>query len=328
MPQLATPRKTVISRRKTISIVAAMACALLYASFPIDIFADRQNYLGYASFRSEPLLERFWSQGWIPFLFNEPLWLYLNIFLANFFEPETIVRLIIFFPAFVVYYFGISRTGAWFLVFILLTIHPIFSSNHLMHLRFALGLAVFCLGFFAAGPRSRWFFILLSPLLHSAFFVFVLMYALVEVSKKIKQFRFSIVFLFVGFALIFSMSFELLVGTARQAERYADLEVEVGGGLFITLMPLMLIFLYQGREFFQQHAFAIFTLGFYLGSYWIFPYPRRFLDAGILFILIAGLNLPLRFRYAFVAIMGFLLLFFLRDRWYLPYFGMARHLGS
>lgn len=314
-----------IRRHTLVALLSALTCAAIYVSLPFDIFPDRESYLAYAGERSRVLVDFYSESGLLMLILNEPIWLYLNIAFGKLFDPQTTVKIFIFFGAFVVYFYGISKVGPWFLLFVLFSIHPIFSTNHLHHIRFALALAIFVIGFYSKRNDARILCVASAGMIHIAFLVIAIIYLISKAPHYFKQRRIVSGAVLFGFGFIFLFGLPVFDGTARQVQRYVESDIAVGGGLFLIALSIFVIFLMQQREFILEHSFAIMALGFYIALYWVFPYSRRFLDAAMLFVLIAGFNLPGKYRLAFIAIMGFLLVTFLYGRWGVPYLGLARH---
>lgn len=315
-----------IRQRDLWAFLVAMACAVTYTALPLEIFPDRPNYLAYAADRSSILFQFYREQGTTALIFNEPLWLGLNMVLSQHLAPETIVRIIIFVPAFIVYFLGARKTGLWALAFVAISIHPVFSTNHLHHLRFALALSIFAIGVLSNRTDVRVACLIAPGFIHVSFMVFALMYVISAAPLVFRQSRMMMLTVIFIAGAAFLIVLPMIGEAARQVERYHDREVSVGGGMFLAMGIIFAVFICQSRTFLRDHHFAVTALGFYLALYWIFPYSRRFLDAAILFVLIAGFCLPPRSRTVFLAVLGGLLLIFLNDRAAEPYLGMARYI--
>jgi len=310
-----------VSRTATVAGLLAFVCAGVLASLPIDQFPDRSNYLAYADWRSQALVERYLADSLLTLLFNEPLWLYGNLVLSTFLPPETIVRALIFFPAFVVYWLAFRANPRYAIVFIILSIYPIFLTNHIHHLRFGLALSVFLLALYAGGAGRRWALLMAAPFIHVGFFLFVGLYIFVRAVDRFRARGILIVGGVAGGTLLMVGALGYVdAGLARQLERYQG-EAEVGGGLFLVMAIILLILVSDGREFVRRHALAIGFLSLYLASYWVFPYTRRFLDAGIWFVLMAGLSLSFYRKLGFVAVYGGLTVEFIIRNIGEPYLG-------
>ncbi|WP_018882229.1 MULTISPECIES: EpsG family protein [unclassified Thioalkalivibrio] len=304
-----------------VAAILAFVSAAVLASLPIDQFPDRANYLAYADWRSPELIERYLSDSLLTLLLNEPLWLYGNWFLSTFLPPEAIVRTLIFFPSFVVYFLAFRANPRYAVVFLFLSIYPIFLTNHVHHLRFGLALSVFLVALHTAGSGRRLAFLMVAPFIHVGFFLFVGIYIFVRMVNRFRERRILLVGGIAGGALLMIAALgHLDGGVARQVERYQG-EVDVGGGLFAVMGVILLILLSEGRAFVRRHALAIGFLALYLGAYWVFPYSRRFLDAGIWFVLIAGLSLSLYRRLGFISIYGGLTTEFILRNIGEPYLG-------
>jgi len=92
--------------------------AIIYAAFlsglQIDAFVDRDNYLVYAEYSSD-ILARYVGEGALSVVFNEPIWLFINICLSFFFLPDVVLRVIIFFSAFFTCFYVLRFEAKYFL---------------------------------------------------------------------------------------------------------------------------------------------------------------------------------------------------------------------
>lgn len=311
------------------SFFIASLCALYLSSAPIDIFPDRHNYLDYAEWKSLAFLAGITDRPLWLVMFSEPVWHILNIYLGAFFSPEMVVRIIIFIPAFLLYfiaskYFSSMSSFGLLFLFLLFSLHPIYLSNHFHHLRFAIALSFFVLAFNIKNYKIKCFFLFLSPLVHVSFYVFLMLFLFSYISDKFKNKIIVVSFLVVSISVFIVYLLGLSEDIAiTQLHRYSEREVDVGGGMFIVMFSILIIMIAEGKRFLSQHMIAVSFLCLYIFSYWVFPYSRRFLDAGLWFILIAGLSLSGVRRYAFVAVFGAVIVAFLLRTIHLPYFGYA-----
>ena len=318
-----------VSASSLFSFFIALSCSLYLTSAPIDVFPDRQNYLDYAEWRS---LEYFLTIGdqpsWV-LLFSEPVWHIINISLGYLFPKEVVVRLIIFFPAFALYfialkYFSSRASFGLALIFIFFSLHPIYLSNHFHHLRFALALSAFVLAFNVKSYYFKYILLLSAPLIHVSFFVYLLLSLFGVISDKFRNKIFILSFL----VILLSVMMVFFLGQAEniaitQLQRYSEREIDVGGGMFFVMLSIFILMASEGKWFAREHIVAFSFLGLYLASYWVFPYSRRFLDAGLWFVLVAGLSLSRIRRYAFISVFGAIVAEFLIRTIHMPYFGYA-----
>lgn len=295
-----------VSLRWVFSLIFSIVYAGLLASLPLDVFKDRHNYLEYAS-NSLAILARFAAGGGIPLLANEPLWLAINIGLGQFFQPEQVLRTLIFVPAFLVSFLLVRhnpRHILWLMIFLLL---PQVIKNHIIHLRQGAGLSVFLLGYYA-GPR--WLRVLLmtaAGFIHSSFLFLALIILMVRSTRLVRfspglgMISISMGFMALGFLLATIAS---SLG-ARQGEQYLESGSDVSGLGFLIWSGVLLLFISAGRDFIRQQMIPLAILSFYLAVYFLTPVSGRIFESGLILVLIAGLSLPGERRPLFLMVVLF-----------------------
>lgn len=294
------------------------------AGLPLDVFKDRQNYLVYAD-QSFFILLGNYARGVLTALTNEPVWLVINAGLGTVLEPEATLRIIIGVPASIVAFLVLRadpRNFVWLLVFLLL---PQIIKNHIVHLRQGLAVSFFLFGWFSNSRYFRWFWLLLTPLIHASFF-FVL--AVLSLSIFLRKMRLGVDIrnlLFcaagAGTGLILGSLTQFL--GARQAATYDFTSTQVTGLGFVFWMMVLFVMLLQGHKFMRQQAFSLAVLMFYLSTYFMIEVTARIFESSLLILLLAGLQMNGWRRYAFIyMIVGYgLLSYFLRlDQ---PWLGFA-----
>jgi len=155
---------------RLITLVLAFAYGSILASLPLDVFKDRANYMRYAA-SSWDIFGSYWSHGTVVALANEPVWLLLNSFLANFLSAETVLRIIIFVPAVVVARFVLLQSPKDFVWLLLFLIFPQVIKNYIIHLRQGEAIAVFLVGWSIQSKPWRWMLMGIAPFIHSSFFL-------------------------------------------------------------------------------------------------------------------------------------------------------------
>lgn len=279
--------------------------SLIYAtklqSLELLAFMDRENYLIYAQ-HSQDFYDSFANQGLTALLANEPLWLQLNIWLAGFLAPETVVRTLIFIGAFVLPYslIRIAPKQAWWIA--LFFFAPYLVKNHITHLRQGFAMAIFFLGFSIRLPVLRWSLMGTAPFLHSAF-LFIL--PLVTLARTTSRFRLSPdtrLPLMIAASVVVSLASESIANFsgARQAEVY-DFEMRQVTGLgFLFWTSIGSLFVLSGKSWIGRHQEALSILIFYLVSYFFLEVTARIFEAGLPLVLLAGLALSGWRRQAFL----------------------------
>lgn len=273
-----------------------LAFALLYAtvltSLPLDAFLDRENYLIYAA-NSDEILARYGAVHQVAVLANEPLWLLINIWLARLFAPETVLRVLIFLPAFLVPWLLVRHNPRHALWLILLMLMPQVLKNHVIHLRQGVGLAVFLLGYFSG---SKWLgrgLMLAAGFIHSSFLFIVLIrgiVAAVGLFHLSPRLRIALQLLCFGLLGVSTAMVASALG-ARQGAQYADVQTTFSGLGFLFWTVVLLMFLSAGRLVLQQNMAALAILSFYLATYFVLPVSARIFESGLFLVLLAGLSL-------------------------------------
>ncbi len=295
---------------RLLSLALAVMYAGVLASLPLEVFKDRGNYLTYAS--AAPLiLERYISGGPLTVLANEPVWLLLNSLLGAIFSPETVVRLLIFFPAGIVAWLTLQHRRRWMGWALLFLLFPAVIKNHIIHLRQGVAIALFLLGWYARRRQWRWTLWLLTPFIHVSFFFVLAIYTLVHTAKMLRlavDLR-TLVTLCAAIAISLSLPWLASKMGARQAFEYNLREVDVSGLGFLFWSSILIILFSQGRTFLQRHSFEVAMLVFYLGTYFLGAVSARIYESALLLVLLSGLQLEKYRRAVFlVGITGFVIL--------------------
>lgn len=274
--------------KKLVTLFISLIYAVLLASAPMEGVMDRNNYLEMA--RTSPLIiARHLSGGVQALIANEPLWLAINSALGFLFVDEVVVRIIIFFSAFVMSYLLLINNPKNFFWLLLVLAFPQVMKNFVMHLRQGLAIAVFMLGWFSAGNKKRLFFIGLSPFIHSSFFIIIAILLGGWLLKKLKMAPDIKLLLYFAVSLSLALlvaQLSALVG-ARQAETTAITAEAASGIGFLFWSMMLVIMLLQGRRFLHQYTAATGILIFYLAAYFFTPIAGRVFESGVLLVLLA-----------------------------------------
>lgn len=270
-------------------IVVSFVYAMLFVSFPMDGVVDRDNYLNMAA-ASPLILAGFVGQGLLPSLTNEPVWLLTNIFLNLFFAPENAVRIIIFFSAFTCSFVVLKHNPKAFIFLLFVFFAPQVVKNFISHLRQGMAIAVFMLAWYCWKPRLRVILFLLTPLIHSSFFIVLSIFVICWLVKKL---RFAldlsfIVYSAIGIMLGLGISVISSMLGARQSGDLLNSYAAGGSGIgFLFWGIILLIFLLQGRYFAQQHGFSIAMVLFYLTVYFVSPIAGRVFESTMLVVVLS-----------------------------------------
>lgn len=275
----------------------ALGFALLYAtvltSLPLLEFLDRDNYLTYARY-SDEIMARYSALNLVAVLFNEPLWLLINIGLSKLFIGEVVLRIIIFVAAFLVSWLLLRQNPRhifWMMGFLLI---PQVMKNHIIHLRQGLGLAVFLLGYFSDARWRGRVLMLAAGFVHASFLFLVVIFSMVYLMGLLRfSPRLRVILLLVCFAAL-----GIAVGTiarllgARQGNEYADFQTGISGMGFLFWSVALGLLLSAGRDFLQANMVSLAILAFYLSTYFTLPVAARIFESGMPLIFMSGIALP------------------------------------
>ncbi|HJS91155.1 MAG TPA: EpsG family protein [Steroidobacteraceae bacterium] len=287
------------------AFMLAVAYGGVLASLPLLAFQDRANYLNYAT-DSLVLLGKNVINGPVAVLANEPVWLLVNWALGVLFTPAHAVRLLIFTSALVMAFEVLrhapSKGWAWALPFLLM---PQLLDNYTTHLREGCGLSIFLAGWFSESRYRKYLLLVLSPLVHSSYFVVLALYLVVGVTKRLRLANDVQVAAIVTFGAAMSVGLVWLgsILGARQASEYQYLGGATVSGLgFVFWLAVLLIFLIEGSSLVRKHALAVGALVFYLTTYFFLQFTGRIFEAMLLLVLLAGLELTSWRKFAFVGL--------------------------
>ena len=280
------------STYKTLAFLLAIVYASILSQLPDESFKDYSNYLIYAEHSWFRLL---WlsNQGFWVVLANEPAWLLANALLGLFLQPDTTVRSIIFFSAFLVSFFTLlaAPKNFWWLLFFLVLASVV--KNHLIHIRQGFAVAVFIWAWFSSSRFLKISLLALTPFVHASFF-FILM--LLIISNAMLKLRLgpgirSIATGFIAAAVGLGLGWLAALFGARQAQEYEFSMAEVSGFGFLIWLSILIIYVLEGKTFLRRHAFALSLIIFYLGTYFFIEVTARIFESGLLLVLLAGLSL-------------------------------------
>lgn len=298
-PQILNPKPSLsryilrIRKHDLLTFCVALLYSLVLTSLPLNIFRDRASYLGYATF-SDVIFQSYAVQGVTSLLSNEPIWLLINMALANFMPPDVVLVVIIGVPAFITAWLVLRSKpehSIWLLLFLL---YPGVVKNYIIHLRQGLAIAIFLVGWFSTRHSLRWLLIAMTPFIHASFFFVVAILLLAEFSRKIRLSANFSLFLFAAatVVIIFSLQWAASSLGARQADQYELLSTGgASGAAFVFWIAMLALMLLEGKGFLRQHRFEAGSMILYLATYFLVPITARVFESTLILILIAGLDL-------------------------------------
>jgi len=274
-------------------ILISLSYGFILSSMPLTIFKDRFAYLRYAENSLDKLFQ-YWANSPLTGIVNEPLWLLINYVLSIFFTPENVLRVIIFIPATITALIVLQhgpKHFIWLLVFLLM---PQVIKSHIIHLRQGLASTVFLMGWLSCKPTIRLTFIAITPFIHSAFFIVIMLLALskianhLRISVDLRATLFTIAGIFMG---IGGLHWASEVLGARQAGIYS-FEMKAASGLgFVFWFLVLLVMSLQGRDFIRRHTFELGTIIFYLSTFFFIEVATRIFKCTMIPLLLAGIYL-------------------------------------
>lgn len=307
---------------KASMLFMALFYGLGLSSLPVDAFVDRDNYLTYAS-ASVQIFSRFLDYGYWAVLFNEPVWLAINVFLGFLFSPENVLRVIILFAGSVTAYFVLRHEAKYFIFLMLILFLPQILKNNIIHLRQGLAIAVFLCGWFSARPNVRYAFFTLACLIHSSFFIIIFLmimnhfFILYRLGVELRSIVIFLCGVFVGFLGLWLAG---ILG-ARQANEYVGGAAEVSGLAFVFWIVIAGLFVLQGRTFLRNNSVQFSFIVFYLSTYFLLPVAARVFESGIILVFISLLGLTSYRKHTFYLALSFYFIFQWAPRLALPGLG-------
>lgn len=276
---------------KFVIFIISSLYAFLLSIVPMVGIADRANYIEMAS-SSPIILLRFIADGYLSFLTNEPLWFTLNSFIGLFFEAETVVRIFIFFSAFMLSYRVLAYKPSYFIILLLILIAPQVIKNFVIHIRQGVGIAFFVWGWFSQNRYVKYGFILTTPFIHSSFFIVItllLSAKLLQKSKLGADLRLAI-YIFTGVVITLLISGLSQALGARQATEISTVS-NVSGMAFLYWSLLLCLCLCQGKNFIKEYSFTLSAIFLYLVMYFLTPLAGRIFESSVVIILLSALSL-------------------------------------
>ena len=278
---------------KSLCFFAALVFALVLANLPVDQFVDRENYLVYAMNAPEILSSRI-GNGYFSFVFNEPVWVLINLILSSVMTAENCVRVIILFSAFSTSYLVLKNSPPEYILVVLAFIFlPQILKNNIIHLRQGLGVAFFLWGWFSERKMISYLFFFTAALVHSSFIIILFGMVVITLLSglKISDGIRGLIYISVGIGIsLFGLMIASYLG-ARQAEQYSEITASTSGFGFLFWSGILLIYILEGKSFIKENSFSIFFIFIYLATYFTLPVTGRVLESALLIILLTSLKL-------------------------------------
>ncbi|PXW80495.1 EpsG-like putative glucosyltransferase [Pseudogracilibacillus auburnensis] len=264
--------------RKRFYYLFTFVVGLILALRKIPWATDDQNYLNYVTY-SHLLFSNTVDKALHNPLFilvNEPIWLLLNNCFNLIFEPETVIRIFIFFSAVsVLYALGKITNYSFLTIFFFLFLVQIIK-NHILHLRQGLAVGIFLLGFTREGKKG----ILLrfiTPFIHTSFW-FVLF---IEVFEKWTKNFFTlsarlVIFIVSAFSFVFTIPFLMELSGDRRIKLYAGYEAGSYYGFLLWLLMGLLFFLLVKKN--ETGIIGRYAIILYVLTYFFIDFGARLFE--------------------------------------------------
>lgn len=263
----------------------------LLSSLPNELFRDRDNYILYAA-NVEVYSKRYDS---IAYFFNEPLFLFYNSLLTQFFTPEQVPQVGVFIIAATLAYFILKCARSYLMIFV--GFGFLFFISYTFHLQLVVlrqGLATaFLLWFvyFFYGKKPFYPLCFLLSFFHISFLiVFTILFYEKVLSTRIKNLNLRMIVYFISLLIIsfFMLGIANSLGV-RQAESSHLLNNASGGGGFVLFGFIILFFYLRGfvNVYSNTHAkIALLGVLAYLAFYFIIPISGRLIGVFLPFFYI------------------------------------------
>jgi len=306
---------------------------LLTFQIPInETINDRLNYLIFIK-GAENIFFNYFEKGILNFFFNEPLWSTIIIFFKVFLTSENIIRAIVLFSSFVSSYLILKVDNRYFIFLLILLFFPGIIDKFVVHLRNGFAITIFLIGWFSISKFWRIVFFGLSPLIHSSFFIIILIYLFNVYFKKINWLFNKIridIFLIVttsillSIIIILNLAFFAEILGARQIDHktYFNFNLKnISGMGFLFWLIVLFLYLLEGKNFILKNSFQIFLILFYLISYFTLNIGIRIFESALIIVILCSLDLNSWRKICFFSIFSFYMLSVFIIRINKPYFG-------
>lgn len=296
-----------------ISLVVVLLYASLLASIPSERLYDRENYLNYADGSVYIFATNYLRSGILGALFNEPLWLLLNMALRLFLTAGDVVKAIVFLSSGVFAYHISKKLGPRnFILIICVLVFPQVIKNYIIHLRQGAAVSLFVVGL--NSKKRSTLFTVLAAFIHSSFF-FLLFFQIIE--KVLTRLKFSkdlkiasvIVF---SAMVILGVNFIGALLSDRRTGQYNTVDVSASGVGFVFWMFIFAIFLIANVEAIKKPTGILSTFILYLSSYFFLPFSARIFESVLPSILASLASFKRRYYYMLV----FLVFMFGAVQWF------------
>lgn len=325
-----------ISSKTLLTISIAFTYSYTLANLPFLEFQDRSNYLNYYE-NGVSIYEDFAARSILALVFNEPIWLVINILLKRFIpDPVSGVRLIIFAGSFLSSYFfvnSISQKRSSIITIIVLSLlfilNPFFLKNYIIHLRQGFAIGIFMMGMSFRG-WTKIVLIGMTPFIHSSFFFVALILQLNKVLERflsllreIKINRGIVLATILVSVLIVSLYFDLSsmlraavvsVGDRRASEYKFKSAVESGASGLGWLFWLFVLILMtsSSKRYLTTYSFSFYSITLYLITYFFVDFTARIFESSLPIVILDLLDLKGWRKNLFLSIM----LAFFAITWY------------
>lgn len=274
-------------------------------NLPNNFFRDRDSYLIYAT--DSKIIYDLYDKSIL--LFNEPLFLFINQLLNNFFSSTFIVNFLLFSTFSGVYYllYKYSKNVITFIgcLFLMLICYYSFHSQFVL-LRQTLASLVLLMSLtYFKNIKLIFLVSLLCCFIHSSFFLILSLMVIYFIMNKLPIELKSLIIIIISSVVgILVTSVGVKLGFRQATEDHVTSTVNVGGGAFLCfsiILFYLLKFYKKDSHINNIYHFSIIGLSCFIGLYFVSPIAGRLMNTFILgiFLLLSAksnlLNLTLIF---------------------------------
>jgi len=305
-------------------IIALVYGILLVYLIPVEAVLDRQNYLNSAQNGwSDLILLGYINEGFIKVIVNEPIWLLLNISLSKLLEPDLIIQVFVFVPAFLTAFILVNKHKENLFFILIILLFPQVIKNNIIHLRQGIAIMVFLISSFTKNKKAKYILLGITPFIHSSFFIVILLKIYIYIIERIKLKFHLKIYLTAMLSLTLGIFILILAGFfgATQAGVYTDVKYEVSGIAFIFWSFILMIYFWEGKTYGNKYFFVIASVILYLSTYFLTPVTARVFESSLTLVLVSGINMKEIRKNMFLTLVILNMLYFYLANFSEPFFG-------
>ncbi|GKW41463.1 hypothetical protein PEC301879_13210 [Pectobacterium carotovorum subsp. carotovorum] len=258
----------------------------VFSFLPNVFFRDRGSYLVYAR-DSGAIFDRYYDNGIVVLLSNEPLFLKINHLLSSIFPYEYIPHILVFFSCSIIFYFAMKECDNFlskFLMLCLMLFTPVFFHLQNVVIRQALCSAILLMICSVFPDRKKWWGVsVFLGFIHSSFFLVAVFLFFNDLLHRYKASLLIRVSIFVVVSIVISLSVIMIgeyFGVRQVSEDHIKNSAGVSGLAFLMWLSVFIVIYLRPKEFINNYhlnEIAIIGLVVYLSMYFLSPVAGRLL---------------------------------------------------